>query len=218
MIPWYRNYWLWFVILVPLAGVVSGLTLVAISVEEPQAMVVDDYYNAGRAINQDLRRYDKAAEMHLAFSARFSADGTSLVLHRNDGASVITAARVLLAHATLAEKDLNLVATLDGKGDLRVTFPTPISGRWKKVSSAPMARASRIQLVVPNARWGRIESESSSRGTPPASGLPGTVDSWRIFDQANVVGAQTENSDRRMTVATVSMNGRKRCHQPRSGL
>ncbi|NIR31886.1 MAG: FixH family protein [Gammaproteobacteria bacterium] len=71
-VPWYRQFWPWFLIAVPASGVVGGLATVWIAMADPQGLVVDDYYKAGLAINRVIAR-DRAAE-RLGLAARVSVE------------------------------------------------------------------------------------------------------------------------------------------------
>ena len=61
--PWYRQAWPWFLISLPASAVAGGIITLMLAVNSPNALVVDDYYKRGKAINMDLAR-DRAAAMH----------------------------------------------------------------------------------------------------------------------------------------------------------
>ena len=50
--PWYRQFWPWFLIAIPMMSVVVGITMLALAVKEPLAMVVDDYARIGLETHQ----------------------------------------------------------------------------------------------------------------------------------------------------------------------
>ena len=58
--PWYRQFWPWLLISIPLLTVIAGVATIWIASREPVALVHDDYYKEGLAINQNLAR-DRAA-------------------------------------------------------------------------------------------------------------------------------------------------------------
>ena len=128
-LPWYRQFWVWFVMAVPLVGVVSGLSLVMIANSGHNDMVVDDYYKKGKAINQSLVRQERAAAMGISFALEI--DNDSLVLSQRVGTAVVSAVRVHLYHPTLAERDQHLVLTADASGKLRGALATTLKGRWR---------------------------------------------------------------------------------------
>jgi hypothetical protein len=52
--PWYKHFWLWFIIFFPALAVVAGIITIKIAVDNADSLVRDDYYKAGKAINKDL--------------------------------------------------------------------------------------------------------------------------------------------------------------------
>ncbi|MFN3587654.1 MAG: FixH family protein, partial [Moraxellaceae bacterium] len=71
--PWYRQFWPWFIMSLPAAAVVAGLTTVWIAVKNQDSVVRDDWYKDGKSINQSFARDDAARARGL--SARFTLDG-----------------------------------------------------------------------------------------------------------------------------------------------
>ncbi len=69
--PWYKEGWMWLVVGIPLAAIILGLTMVYLAVTNPHAMVTDNYYKEGLAINRELgfernaREMELEAEMHI---------------------------------------------------------------------------------------------------------------------------------------------------------
>ena len=74
--PWYRHRWPWLLMLGPFAVVVAGFVTMWISFTGADALVVDDYYKQGKAINQDLRRDRVAATLGLGgqYAAMYTRD------------------------------------------------------------------------------------------------------------------------------------------------
>ena len=62
--PWYRQFWPWFLIAVPAAAVVMGITTILLALHEPDGLVSDDYYREGLAVNRDLER-DQIGRAHV---------------------------------------------------------------------------------------------------------------------------------------------------------
>lgn len=71
--PWYRQRWPWLLMLPPLVAVVGGIVTIVLAVRSDDGMVVADYYKRGLAINSELSRSRRAAELGLA--AEVSAAG-----------------------------------------------------------------------------------------------------------------------------------------------
>ena len=54
--PWYRQFWPWFLMALPGAAVIGGITTVIVATIDRDGLVKDDYYKEGLAINRDLAR------------------------------------------------------------------------------------------------------------------------------------------------------------------
>jgi len=65
--PWYKHRWPWLLMLGPFVVLVAGFVTMWISFSGADALVVDDYYKQGKAINQDLRRDRVASTLGLQF-------------------------------------------------------------------------------------------------------------------------------------------------------
>ncbi len=73
-VPWYRQFWPWFLIAPPLAGIVLGVLLVTAATYDPDGMVVSDYSREGRGINQSIERAQFAFSLGLAADVRIEDD------------------------------------------------------------------------------------------------------------------------------------------------
>lgn len=130
--PWYRHRWPWIVMSGPVLVVVAASFSGWLAFTRQDALVVDDYYKQGTAINQDLRRETAAAALgmnmnmvYLPQSRRLS--GTLLSLgHPSTGAFKIT-----LAHATEPAKDIVLAVLPDAQGRFDVGMPGFEASWWK---------------------------------------------------------------------------------------
>ena len=63
---WYREPWVWLLILFPSAAVIGGMVTMYLAVTTSDGLVVDDYYKRGKAINRDLARDEAAVRYELA--------------------------------------------------------------------------------------------------------------------------------------------------------
>lgn len=132
--PWYRHLWPWLLMAGPAAVILAGSYLIWLSFSSQDAMVVDDYYKQGKAINQDLRRDRVATTLGLTFVAHYApASGALTGTLLGFGKPVPGALIVRLAHATQPEKDLQLLAQPDAQGDFTVSLPMLERGRWQVV-------------------------------------------------------------------------------------
>lgn len=126
--PWYRYPIVWLIVAIPASAVFVGITLLTLAIRVPESVVRDDYYQAGRTINIDLRRTHTAAD--LGVQARFvgsAEDGWLLQVHQPRGLRSTEPVDVLLAHPTRARDDIEvrLAADRDGWSGLL----EPMAGR-----------------------------------------------------------------------------------------
>jgi hypothetical protein len=84
--PWYKQGWPWLLISLPASAVVGGIITIFLAVNSPNAMVVDDYYKEGLAINEKKQRQANAARMALRGLLRH--DGSQLTLSLSSAAPV----------------------------------------------------------------------------------------------------------------------------------
>lgn len=64
--PWYKEFWFWFVMSIPLLAIVSGIAMITVSINGADTLVRDNYYKDGFAIRNDLSRDYKAKDLGLA--------------------------------------------------------------------------------------------------------------------------------------------------------
>ena len=132
--PWYAQRWPWLLMLGPAIVLAGGARLGYLAVRHQDAMVVDDYYKQGKAINQDLRRDRVAAAMRLAFDARYDpARGVVAGSIASGGAGLGMPFRIHLAHATLPAKDMIVAVQPDAAGNYSVPLPLLEGGRWRVI-------------------------------------------------------------------------------------
>ncbi|HZV65037.1 MAG TPA: FixH family protein [Telluria sp.] len=130
--PWYRHRWPWLLMLGPLLVLVGGSVAAYLAYTRSDAMVVGDYYERGKAINQDLRRDRVASILRLAFEARYvqqtgTLDGRLLEF----GQGVAKPFHLHFAHPTLPARDLQLEVQPDASGKFSVAFPMREPVRWQ---------------------------------------------------------------------------------------
>lgn len=129
---WYAYRWPWLLMLGPALVIVAGSYTCWLAFSRPDALVVDDYYVQGKAINQDLRRDRVAAGMGL--HATLGYDPAAGILQGQLQASAGApgnALRLHLVHATQPEKDIWLTLQPDRNGVFSVPLPMLEHSRWQ---------------------------------------------------------------------------------------
>ncbi len=63
--PWYKQFWPWFLIVLPGSVVVAGIATVILAFKVQPDLVTDDYYRSGLEINEVLQQDRRAMELEL---------------------------------------------------------------------------------------------------------------------------------------------------------
>ncbi|WP_175000953.1 FixH family protein [Duganella vulcania] len=131
--PWWKQRWPWLLMLGPAVVVVAGTYTGWLAYSRQDALVVGDYYKQGKAINQDLRRDRLAASLGLSVEVGYDATQGALTGQLRRTASDQGKAERLfvhLSHATLPEKDIQLVVQPDEFGAFQINLPMLERSRW----------------------------------------------------------------------------------------
>ena len=141
--PWYKHRWPWFLMLGPFVVLVAGFVTMWSSFSGADALVVDDYYKQGKAINQDLRRDRVASTLGLQFSLRYDAASGNLV-GAMKGLTNQLPLTLLLVHPTVPQKDKRMVVTPDAEGIFSLSLPMLERAHWQ-VQIEDAERSWRLQ-------------------------------------------------------------------------
>lgn len=129
--PWYRQRWPWLLMIMPATALFSGIFTWWLAATTNNSLVVDDYYREGRAINQQLARDDRAAQLGLRATLQAGAGGVTLQLQASTGEPGFPPSLNLrLVHATDAALDAQLTLQAVGDGSYRAPGALPASGHW----------------------------------------------------------------------------------------
>lgn len=77
--PWYRQFWPWLLISIPGITVIAGIATIWLASSEPVALVRDDYYKEGMAVNRVLAKARAAQERGLSVQLEFDAAGQGVI-------------------------------------------------------------------------------------------------------------------------------------------
>lgn len=132
--PWYSHRWPWLLMIGPVAVIVAGIATTWIAFTQADALVVDDYYKQGKAINQDLRRDRAAAAMGMSVSLRYDpANGRLSGRLLSPGQPVAGPVRIDLIHPTRPAMDIVLQVMPDQDGGFSGKLPMLEQARWHVV-------------------------------------------------------------------------------------
>ncbi|MDD0974679.1 FixH family protein [Pseudomonas fontis] len=102
--PWYKHLWPWIIIGVLATSVTLSLTMVTIAVNNPDNLVNDNYYEAGKGINRSLDRELLAQTLKLKANIHLD-ELTGEVELRLSGSSLPQTLELNLISPTQPEKD-----------------------------------------------------------------------------------------------------------------
>ncbi|TCK19572.1 hypothetical protein DFR30_2886 [Thiogranum longum] len=127
--PWYRKAWPGLLFIPPVGAVLGGILTIVLAVQSPHALVVDDYYKEGLAINQHKHRLEMARDAQL--DALLRSDGSQITLSLRGKKIVDDGALVLqFIHATRAELDRSVKLETLGEGHYAAPSPDLPTGVW----------------------------------------------------------------------------------------
>lgn len=122
-VPWYRQPWVWFIIALPLASVIGSLTLVTIAVKNQDDLVRDDWYKAGRGINQDLHAEHHARELGLTARLVLEPATPAIRIEMPGGTSLPARLSLSLVHSTIAAEDMTVILERVGEREWYAALP-----------------------------------------------------------------------------------------------
>jgi uncharacterized protein len=141
---WFKQFWPWFLIILPLAAVVAGVSTLIIASNNKPEMVVDDYYKTGKAVNADLSLITNAKKLGL--SALVIQQDNNLVI-TFDGLQNNTSISLSLFHATQAKRDRFSMLTSDASGKYSYEADESLDGKWT-LRLEPFDKAWRLEKQV----------------------------------------------------------------------
>ncbi|CAM3680307.1 FixH family protein [Vibrio aquimaris] len=127
--PWYKQFWPWFLIILPMTVVVWTIITVIVFSNNSVSLVTEDYYKKGKAINIDISKINVARDLEL--SATVSSENNDIVISFNKGQlKHYPAITALFAHRTLPDRDFTKLLTSDAGGQYRLTLDKSLQGPW----------------------------------------------------------------------------------------
>ncbi len=126
-LPWYRQFWPWFLIALPASVVIAGLSTVYIANRHADDLVVDDYYKEGLAINRQIEKKQRASELQLSASIQFDINSvTAQVSGSIEDATLLLS----LSHPLEADRDFTVSLSRVAPGLYRGALTRSVAPRW----------------------------------------------------------------------------------------
>lgn len=129
--PWYREPWPWILMSGPAAAILAGFVTLGYAIRYQDALVTDDYYKQGLAINRTLAREQTAVTLGVEAKLMFAGDGSGVRVYLN-GREELPAQLVLrFAHATRAGLDQRIDVVRVPGGWYEGRLVPMNDGKWK---------------------------------------------------------------------------------------
>ncbi|MFZ1417850.1 MAG: FixH family protein [Burkholderiaceae bacterium] len=138
--PWYKQFWPWVLIGLPTSVVIASVVTYFLAINGMDSVISKDYYKEGLAVNADLERDKKAADLGLSADITIDGQNVTMKLSANDAATVHSLAGqpILLEIENLSFQDKDLSASLVPKGD----------GIWQGKIPANMSQATWLARLI----------------------------------------------------------------------
>ena len=128
--PWYKQFWPWFLISIPLASIILSSTMIHLAITTEHSLVVDEYYKEGKGINRQITKFQEAKVRGIKTRLQFSDDSVTLTFV--DGMPETGEALKLdFHHVTLESKDFVVLLTQDAEGNYRANLEHDTTGKWR---------------------------------------------------------------------------------------
>ena len=117
----------------PVSAVLAGAMMLWLAIVSYDGLVSDDYYKRGLAINQVLRRDERAAELGYRAQASLSADGTRVQVRLVSSERMTPPETLLLrlTHPTRAGHDQIAILEPRSLGVYEAHLDALNEGRWR---------------------------------------------------------------------------------------
>lgn len=131
-LPWYKEYYVWLIILFPLLAVIGGIVTTILAVKSDDGLVVDDYYKQGLEINRTLERDKIALDYELNAEIKINQDKEDVTMTLTAAPQFIypSSLSATFLHATRSglDKEVNLLLTQDNT--YQGTLTALERGKW----------------------------------------------------------------------------------------
>ncbi|TGO02933.1 hypothetical protein PN36_16135 [Candidatus Thiomargarita nelsonii] len=122
--PWYREPFVWLLILFPASAVIGGLFTIYLAIASNDGLVVDDYYKQGLEINRTLARHGLEATLH------FERHRLHLSLNANSDYKLPHQIVIHFNHHTRSGFDKTVPLERISDNGYQASLPDLIVGTW----------------------------------------------------------------------------------------
>ncbi len=155
-LPWYKQFWPWFLISLPASVVVAAMITLGIAIKTDDGLVSDDYYREGLAVHKNAASTAHARALGIAARLDYRPAADALRIYLNQPLPAESRGMVLrIVHPTRPRQDQEIT--------LRSLTEEILDGRL-----APLGPAHwKLQLYPTDKAW-RIEGRLKLPGNTSA--------------------------------------------------
>jgi len=144
-LPWYKQFWPWFLISLPASVVIAAMVTIVIAIRTDDGLVSDDYYREGLAVHKHAASTARARELGIVARVDYLPQAGRLRIHLNQPLPAGSRSMVLrVTHPTLPGQDQEIALTLLAKDVLGGQL-TPLGPAHWKLRLHPADKAWRIE-------------------------------------------------------------------------
>ena len=132
VIPWYKEHYVWLLILFPMLAVIGGIVTTILAVQSDDGLVVDDYYKQGLEINRTLERDQIAIDYGLDAAIKVNQENEDVVMTLSAASNFIypPSLTVTFLNATRAGMDEVVNLALTEENNYKGKLNTLEIGKW----------------------------------------------------------------------------------------
>lgn len=127
--PWYREFWVWFVIALPLSVVIAGISTAVIAISGADSLVVDDFQKVGLVARRENARERQATALNVNAVIALDRDHGQITV-RLGGEAAPSQLRLNLHHPTQPAMDRSALLLRDETGLYYGNIGSDLQGHW----------------------------------------------------------------------------------------
>ena len=144
--PWYKQFYPWFLICIPVSSFIVGGIVVSYATDGTNSLVIDDYYKEGKTINARLDKIQQAKDLGIQTELNIK-DGLISVKFLSGEPKSREALKLDFYHVTQEARDFNVLLSADATGVYRAQTETNINGKWR-LRLTPLDEAWKVQKTM----------------------------------------------------------------------
>lgn len=139
-LPWYRQFWLLFIIALPLSVIIACIFLIILSFKKADDVITSDYYRKGLDINTVLEQMHTAENLGLSLTANI--DGRKITATLSGDYHSTGNLLLELSETTDKNRDTDIILVYQGDGSYVGELPDTIRQGRFYMDLSPMDNTS----------------------------------------------------------------------------